>query len=446
MFKRFMNLLFLFAILLIILCGCEIDGDSATVTFIVDGEIVEVFSAKNGSRFAFPIQPVKNDCIFKGWYCDGVRYDSNSIVSGDIVLEALWEEQSSEQSDDNSGQNDFNNPTQENDTHDSEKENHTHGSSDWIIIKTASCISEGKRIKKCIYCDMILAEEVFARTEHNYKNETTEPACNKPGFIIKSCKDCGYSEEPLIFGEPLYHNYGEWDIEVTPGCETEGLKVRECERCGDVDKKSIIANGHSMGEPAFVSEGQHIFQCTFCEYNETVDCTYVQTIKESTCAEEGIVTNTCSECKNSYTEKGDDPLGHIYENGVCKNCDAPLFKFVLDMSKDFYRIEGFLDKKETIAVIPSEYEGLPVKVIGQAAFADNKSVTEVYIGENIECIEPFSLSSCNSLARVNFKNGEIWEVYAIDDSFIEEFSFISSSDAANRLKGVYAQCFIKKKR
>lgn len=135
-------------------------------------------------------------------------------------------------------------------------------------------------------------------------------------------------------------------------------------------------------------------------------------IKENippTCTEEGRVTYICQCGETFFTitsaiqHKGDfcyrsgecincqqhfEVLGHNYDNGVCKNCNAKEF---LDLQYEivdekYAKIIGFTqpDGWESI-ILPEIYQGYPIKEIGNRAFYQAK-FNEIYLSSSIEII------------------------------------------------------------
>ena len=64
-----------------------------TVTFVTGGEPIAV-TVEEGQKVAAPADPVKDGCVFTGWYTDEactLPYDFTAPVSGDLTLYAGWE-------------------------------------------------------------------------------------------------------------------------------------------------------------------------------------------------------------------------------------------------------------------------------------------------------------------------------------------------------------------
>ena len=74
------------------------------------------------------------------------------------------------------------------------------------------------------------------------------------------------------------------------------------------------------------------------------------------------------------------------------------------VNEGFVRIEKYNGKAAKLA-IPSAIDGKPVRIIGESAFKDCKSLTEVAIPENVETISDQAFYSCSSLTDVTISRG-----------------------------------------
>ena len=113
-----------------------------------------------------------------------------------------------------------------------------------------------------------------------------EAGCETAGnhTVITVCKDCGKElVRETVTDQALGHDYQETARKAAT-CEAEGSVTYTCSRCGNRYEAVIPALSH--------------------EY---------QTAETApSCTEAGEVTFTCSLCGDSYTEPGEEALGHDY--------------------------------------------------------------------------------------------------------------------------------------
>ena len=102
--------------------------------------------------------------------------------------------------------------------------------------------------------------------------------------------------------------------------------------------------------------------------------------------------------------------GHDYANGYCSICNTRKpsegLKYILSYNKLYYTVTGIGTCTDSDLIIPSVYEGLPVKEIGDSAFKKCTSLTSVTIPDNVTKIGYYAFSGCTSLTSITLGNGE----------------------------------------
>lgn len=89
--------------------------------------------------------------------------------------------------------------------------------------------------------------------------------------------------------------------------------------------------------------------------------------------------------------------------------------YVLNEDKTYYICTGIGNVTDTDIVIDSEYNGLPVKVVGSAAFLE-ETFTTVYIPESIERLEYGAFANCENITDVYYEGSSLeWSRIYIDD-------------------------------
>ena len=112
---------------------------------------------------------------------------------------------------------------------------------------------------------------------------------------------------------------------------------------------------------------------------------------------------TCVVCGN-VEEKTEDPVvPHDYVKGSCSSCGAPnghLLDYTLSDDGSFFIVSGSGKCPDDYIIIPSEHDGLPVKVIGAKAFYTRRTLKTVEIPEGITAIESEAFYHCEELMNV----------------------------------------------
>ncbi len=116
--------------------------------------------------------------------------------------------------------------------------------------------------------------------------------------------------------ETCRHEWGEWETKLEPTCTEDGYQERECGLCGETQKLTIPATGHTWGESVTPNNnGTHTLTCTVCQATETEDCEFGDW--EDT-GEGTTHARTCSICGYSTTGTEDNPSdtgAHRYRSG-----------------------------------------------------------------------------------------------------------------------------------
>ena len=173
---------------------------------------------------------------------------------------------------------------------------------------------------KCKYC-----EDSFKQTEgsgHIWENEYTidkEPTCTEPGSKSKHCiYECSEVTD-VVEIDSLGHSFTNYVSDNNATCASDGTKTAKCDRCDEtdtiVDKGSMLS--HHGGEATCTKRAI----CEGCgqEYGEVNPNNHVKTQlinqKEATCTEEGYTGDTiCNECKEIVVEgMVIEATGHDYK-------------------------------------------------------------------------------------------------------------------------------------
>ena len=100
---------------------------------------------------------------------------------------------------------------------------------------------------------------------------------------------------------------------------------------------------------------------------------------------------------------------HAYTDGTCSVCGIGLpsegLEYELSKDGDYYIVKSSGTCFDSEVVIPSEYQGIPVKVIGANAFSRNNIITSVVIADSVTAINAWAFAKCENLKSVKFGVG-----------------------------------------
>ncbi len=181
-----------------------------------------------------------------------------------------------------------------------------------ITTVPATCHTDGKETISCAACGEVINEATLPKGPHDFSVKVSEtPAtCTKAGKIVLKCSACGGTKEETIAA--LGHDWDEGVVTTKPTCTTTGKKVFTCKRCS-IKKYEIIgtAEGHkfktTIKEATCATDGLKTERCEICGYTTT-------TVLPSTGHNFETVTNVIP----TYTEPG------VTAGKRCKNCGLSL--------------------------------------------------------------------------------------------------------------------------
>jgi len=197
--------------------------------------------------------------------------------------------------------------------------------------------------------------------------------------IEKTCKKCG---EKITESAEIVHNYGEWQTDIEPGCETAGTNKKVCSGCSNTLTQTVPATGHSIENWQY-DKMEHWGECVVCEQPVL-------------------------------------PESHNFSlQNVCQVCDFQLEGtqgLIYSQTADGYVLTGIDNQSATEVVVPAYHNNKEVVAIDEKAFYLNKQIQKVFVSCNVKTIGAQAFRGCTNLVSVEFaKNSKL--------ATIEEFAF-----------------------
>lgn len=328
---------------------------------------------------------------------------------------------------------------------------HTHSSDgNWVAYVAPTCENDGVvRHSGCLGCDKKLDENgnelettVIPAEGHQYGAliEGKTPTCEDDGWIEHySCDVCGaifdteYNRVETAVIESQGHTLEVWKDREEPTCQKNGMEGHYfcdvCDKyfdinCEEIEDIVIPATGeHSFGtwtvtrEPTCKEEGVRERRCTGCDTPEYKAISKTEThefgewvqTKAPTCLC-GELERRCSVCDATETDSITPVKSHKLDKyNTCSECLTTVTAtegliFELNSASDGYVVYRGTAKGDV--VIPTYYEGLPVKEIGASAFSgahtSESLLTSIVIPEYIEKIGSNAFYYCSGLKTVYF--------------------------------------------
>ena len=248
--------------------------------------------------------------------------------------------------------------------------------------------------------------------------------------------------------------FAEWSIPNNYTCETGGMSTRSCKYCKNTESKTVTATQHTeikidgvaaTCETAGLTEGK---KCSVCGKITQAQTTIkklghteiIDKAVTSTCTKTGLTQGShCSVCKKTIVEQTiTAKAAHNYVGGYCSACSTrkPSEGLSFAAEGDGYSVTYIGTCRDSIIVIPDEYNGKPVISIGQNAFK-GCNATEIIIPNSVTTIYKSAFAYCTSIAEFTIPDG----VTTLGEYVFQGCSNLQSLNVGKNVKTVGSFCF-----
>ena len=301
----------------------------------------------------------------------------------------------------------------------------------------------------CQVCKSEIIEQTVIPTTPLVEMEGYDATCTEPGMTDYGvCPDYGCGK---IFGQeeipPLGHDYvsrrcircGEKEIidcdhevtvnvdEIPSTCSEHGYSTGvKCVNCDEfvIEPIQLPLLPHTEqtvpGYPSTCTETGRgdATVCSVCGATvveaEILPTTELQWVSgyEATCTEPGQSDyQVCPDygCGKIFGKEEIPPLGHNYVDEVCSRCGAASnasrgLKITLSESGSYYVVSGIGTCTDKNIILPSSYNSLPIKAIGENAFVGT-NIESIVIHKNITTVSSGALAGCIKLTSIEVEAG-----------------------------------------
>ena len=322
--------------------------------------------------------------------------------------------------------------------------------------KAPSCTEKGEERRDCETCDGYETRAIAANGHTNkdavVENKVDE-TCTKDGSYdsVIYCAVCNgeVSRETKVLPKLGHDRSTEWTVDVKPTCTEKGSKSHHCSRCSDrADVTEIAATGHTWGvwsqtkAPSCTEKGEERRDCKACDGYETrtiaanghIESGFVIDVA-ATIYSEGSQHTYCTVC-NSYIQT-DVVIPRIVSDGLA---------YGVNSDGTTCTITGVGTCTDTQISIPDTIDGYKVTAIGENAFANCSSVTDIVLSKNIITIGRRAFYSCTNLTEIRIPSsvetfGEqiFYKATALKTVYCDS-SFIGSVLTITRIERVVFGC------
>ena len=273
---------------------------------------------------------------------------------------------------------------------------HTEGA---VVVENnvaPTCTTDGSydNVVRCTVCEVELSRETVVVDAPGHTEEilsAVAPTCITTGLTEgKYCSTC----DKVLVAQEVVDALGHTEeilSAVAPTCTTTGLtEGKGCSTCDKVLVAQEVVDALEHTEGAVVVENNVAPTCTTDgSYDNVVRCT----VCEVELSRETVVV--------------DDALGHVNnENGACVRCDYSYFTYQFGSNElgEYYDI---IEADKSISgdiVIPSTYNGKPIRDIRAFAFEYCDNLTGVTVPDTVNFIGQSAFGSCDNLQKAVLNN------------------------------------------
>ena len=250
----------------------------------------------------------------------------------------------------------------------------------------ATCSKEGYTGDTvCSVCNaVILKGSTIEKSAHDYDKQTVEPTCTEQGYTIYTCKNCNYSYKGDYTAVNENNHTLKYNVNKKAAtCSEEGYTGDTvCTACGKtIEKGSAIKKvPHTyvttVVEPNCFEQGYTLHKCSVCndtyksDFTQPDETKHVEVIDKgypATCTTAGLTDGShCSVCGNIIKEQNViNPLGHDIkkfpaveatcisegktagEKCMREGCDYEIKQTVIPKSDSHVWDEGVISTKAT---------------------------------------------------------------------------------------------------
>lgn len=318
-------------------------------------------------------------------------------------------------------------------------EEHDFGENEGVLIREATPEEDGAELILCDICGNMIEQPVYFEEpddeesgdesdedesdeddedehEHEYAEQILQPAtCTQTGMkrVFCTVEGCQESSEVVIpaMSASLSHAYGEWKQTVAPTTEKEGQAVRTCKVCGATEMGTVSklppVHSHNYRESIwFTDSSSHWHECECGETKKEDEHTWNsgKILKSATEKRQGEMQYKCTTC--GYTVKRViEKTGTIFTSGNYR------YRVINQKNaRPWVRLLGFAEKKKVENVKIPDFvtrKGVryPVTSIADKAFAGEKKIRTVKIGNQVQKIGNFAFFGAQNVTRLTIGKG-----------------------------------------
>lgn len=328
---------------------------------------------------------------------------------------------------------------------------------DYVIVKAATCTTEGEKAYQCKYCNQYFNNqpiEINPRahvTSDNSKWQVISfPTCSESGSMKCFCDNCNQVALTKTIPPTEQHEAEPFfTIDVPATCVSDGLKSQHCTECDAHLNTEVIPatpDVHTFNQafivdkaPTCSDEGEESRHCYYCdekcdiravapnERNHVYNDEWIIT-RAATCSEMGLMHQVCTLC-------GEPSVSTIIPKTEHQYGDYELIKMSADnlSAQVKYVCAACGDEYMTIVTFEENNPG------GNIGDEPDLKIHKIIPNDDTLYIVDHEALLISNIARdtsyekflSNFKNGSSFVMYNKNNVFVDEGDFVATGYRLN---------------
>lgn len=196
---------------------------------------------------------------------------------------------------------------------------------------------------------------------------------------------------------------------TSPSCVKQGsTEFWQCSKCS---LKFSDSDGTTVIENTAIPAIEHDYVDTYNDVAHYTACSNCSRVLDgsTTAHTKQYAADRTSHYQYCLCGWKSRPARHTAVDGEpCTECGFGGLMYELGADESYYICTGAPDTSRTTVaeyIIPDEYNGLPVKAIGERAFDSCTALEKISLGKNVQAIEEFAFKGCGKLKSVSLNDG-----------------------------------------
>ena len=263
---------------------------------------------------------------------------------------------------------------------------------------------------KCSVCKEVIVEQTVLPTmDCIYESIIVDPTCEEYGYTLHICLMCGESYQDS-YVQAFGHTWGEWEANAN-----NTKTIRNCNNgCGGHQEIIDIAAEYTGDQYLLIGEAVSPNDIILSAHIND-DAGSVVEIEEFTLENTVMTIDGENQITVKYFTLTTIASVVAIPDNLPNTTSPDEFTWSFDAKNNCYKLTGYSGSSTDI-VVPAHISRVPVRVIDDRAFRNNKNIVSVMIPASVQSIGSNAFYGCAALTSVTLNEGlKCIESYAFSE-------------------------------